>query len=252
MSDHIKLIQDLHRLATNESASEAEAQTALDKMQRLLFKHKLDLNNVLEQDKTNEPKVVEYTLRYSDLRVGRIMGRTWKYEQGKLSLPEREWRTRLVFDVAQACFCRGAKTSECTEVYFYGTKEDIEIAQVMWQFIVDQAQDLSYKGLKEVKKLHGKVNSKVWRQEFLIGLCDRVGTRLRETRRLLAAGSAAATALVVVSDKALNEYTSQFLSKTPGKSYSKSANWSGLGYQMGRAAGDKVVIGKPGISLKEG
>lgn len=249
----LDLIAKLHALANDRAATEAEATTALQKMQALLFRHNITLDDVslrTNKSQPNPPGVGEdYTSNYE--RTNRNPGSGFKTRGARLTRMEREWRERLAGAIARTNFCRILVTPEFTAVFFVGAPHNIAAVKEIWEYACEQVDQLSYDALKARRKnatqraSEGHLSGKDWRRNWLFGCIERLELRLWESWRELQQQYVESKALIIVNDDAINEYIEE---RTKGKKISnrkETTGYRGAGYDAGYAAGAGIDLTAP-------
>lgn len=245
----LDLIAKLANVTEARGATEAEASTALDKMQRLLFQHNLSLSDVKVGDKS-APSGITDASADAYVRTNRKPGAGFKERKGTLPQYEREWRIRLASAVARYNFCSILVGYNFGQVIFVGTSENIEAVKAIWAYAVEQVDRLSYEALAYRRKTPASQradNGKTFRASWLIGCVQRLEDRLYATWAELRRQSQASTALVVSNDSALAEYVAK---KTGGRTVGyKSSAKSQEGLAAGYVAGSRVDLTRPAPRL---
>lgn len=241
----LQQIAALQNMTVERGATEAEATTALTKLQALLFKYNLDLASI-DVGKAQKPGFKE---EYADsmTRKNRTPGSGFKQRSSNLQPYEREWRVELAVSIAKYNFCRVLTDQQFYHVLFIGSQVNVETVRSMWEYACEQVDALSYAALKERRKNHiqrameGRQAGKTWRRDWMFGCVHRLTDRLYEQWAELRKQSEASTALVLVNDKALAEYVAE---RASGSTVSWSKRQVGAGYEHGYKAGDKVNLTK--------
>lgn len=228
----LDLIQKLHNLATNKGATEAEAENALARMQALLFRHNLSIEDVKMTPEKRQAGLTDVSTNIDSVTSQRFT----KFS----SRPnEREWITSLASSIARYNFGRIMVSEDRTEIWFVGTPENIEAIKEIWAFAVEQVMNLSGEAYKVFRKEGGKTDPRQYKRNFSNGCVARLHQRLREEWEKLQQAAVESKALIVVNDQALQEYMDA--RSTKGKAPRRGS--SSEGYRAGFAAGDLVQLG---------
>lgn len=237
-SKTLDLIAKLHALATNKGATEAEAANALARMQELLFRHNLTLDDVSFTKDERKDTFSNDLRQVGDVTAGAFGKRRF------VSKPERQWVCLLASDIARYNFCSTAIATDFSFVRFVGTPENIQAVKSIWEYAIEQVADLaeqSYRenyGSAERALLKNPDADRIrFKKNFGNGCEMRLRERLREGWESLQKKTDS-TALVVVNEKALDEYREQFIDAKLRFTYGKELE----GIQHGYKAGDKVRL----------
>ena len=242
----IQQIVALQNMTVERGATEAEATTAMQKMQALLFKYNLDLSSLDLHKKSDGPGFKE-EFEPTIQRKNRNPGSGFKQRSPNLTDYEREWRVRLAVSVAQYNFCRVLTDQEFYHVLFIGSQVNVEAVRSIWDYACEQVDALSYEALKARRKnktqqaLEGFQSGKTWRRDWMFGCVDRLSSRLYEGWAALQKQSEVGTALVVSNTAALAEYVKE---RSSGDTVSWSNKKRGFGYAHGYRAADRVNLGR--------
>ena len=247
----LPLIQNLLKKTTENGCTEAEASAALNKVQDLLFRYDLDMATV-----------TEFTPGEADFNE--IVGRNYQDDTlycikdgGKNS----EWKVRLGFAFGNYSLCK--VLSSGTYMRFIGRKVDVAVTKEMYGWVIEQCEALAtqalndfqktkvyYRGLSTSNKMVYDIehpNHEIrshggkWKNNFLHGMTVRIVERLRDHWNELKTQDAQSTAMVLVSEGAIQDYIKE---QFPRLGTRRVATKLGAGTRAGYAAGSKVALNK--------
>lgn len=232
--DREKLIERIKALMalgdTSRNNSEAEAATALKKMQELLQKHNLDISEIsfTENDKKPGQEVVD------EVAV--------EWRKSSLST----WENSLVAMIGIACetkpylykeYVPGTKSGMVFKFRFIGTPWDVAISKEMLIYLHSTIKKLSVKNYP---------NSLPQQRCYMEGCCHRLGERIREQNEAFKRQQVQNQkyALLVINKKdAIEIYAEKLgLVKAKRKQYG-GKNWDPHAFEHGMRDANKMDIG---------
>lgn len=236
----LDLIQKLHNLAINKGATEAEAANALARMQALLFRHNLSIDdvNLSPEDRTS-------TLRDIPSDINEVTHHRFSHFSSRKN--ERQWVSDLAGVIARYNFGRIMIAEDYSRVWFVGTPENIQAIQAIWAYAVEQVLRLADEGwdADRIGRLTGlapKIDPRQYKRNFSNGATRRIAQRLKAEWDKLQQESATSTALVVVNTAALEAYVER--EKDPeAKTQKRTYGENHYGMSHGFQAGDRVNLG---------
>jgi len=238
----VNLIRQLKALA-DKTVYEAEAEIALSKMQELLLRYNLQLEDIaLDVEAANG----HLDIREVTLDLGR-----WG--------TSRDWKKSLLFEVAKWNFCSALVSDRAGTLI--GTKDNIEAVKEMFEYIVEQLEAIAQAEFAKLWRweegrwvkdtpYHGKT----WKLAFLAGAVDRMSQRLYENwARIKAEEEAKAPqqtqAIILVHETAIGEYIKKTRPKL-GTFRPSYQSYGGQAYNAGHAAADGVIIARPAKQIE--
>jgi hypothetical protein len=247
-------VKKLLNMTVENGCSEAEATTAMEMAQSLLFKYNLEMADV-----------INFTPEQRD--ANRIIGKDWdddthvRLERG-YGQPV-EWMIALGFAVGRWSFCKALASSY--SVTFIGRKVDVEVTKEMFRWILEQCKRISEEETEKFKKARAEYyalsiadrrklsethpyhglweDPRRWKNNFLHGMVERLDTRLMYHWKELKNQSEKSTALVVVTETAIKEYMDEHYPKI-GEHKGPDISFRGHGYNQGYKAADKVSLSR--------
>ena len=220
-------IKKLQALAGN-NPNEAESHAAAAKVQALLFEHNLDMRDVEGHVLKGREEAYERTDTY-------LKATAWTMK----------WKSTLYNGVSKHNFCHVVFHSGSTRLTMIGKRSNIEAVCYLSEYLIGAIERLSVSGSR-----HILTKKAMYQREFCFGAMSRVLARLREERERAAQASGQSTALVVVSNRELQQVVSAHF---PHLHQSKPtiSNRSG-GYAAGREAGGRISMPGRGVGQHGG
>ena len=239
----LEKIKKLLRLSdVKRGATPAEAATAAAKAQALLLEHNLvmedigDLEEHLKDDKIGS-ECVDLEATYQTSR----------------------WHACLMSRISKPLFCRAiyiaAKAGKAGKMVLFGKKSNVEVVKYFYSYlhqVIDQMALEHREGWKKKMDEAGKKyipdeSSRV-RIDFCLGAVSTVGDRLDEQYKKQTTASSTSTALVLVSDTALDAAVKTVFNKTAPVKTGRQVD--GSSRLAGRIAGNKIPLNL-GVEHKE-
>lgn len=220
---------------TASGATEAEAETAARMAQAILM---------------------EYNLSLADAKIDNGDAESvGKYEESfRENAFEGRWKAVLAVAVANANLCRVIGRGRNSGVWFVGTETNARIARDVWQYL---AQQIMLQCAAAYRDAWREATPGKYRKEFYWGAVRRLQERLREIKRQSQSvkpdwykGDSKAyenqtRALIVRNDKDVTAYVRREWPRLSSGSCSVNAG-HGPGYAAGRAAADRMNLGRTG------
>ncbi len=234
--DREKIIERIKSLMalgdSSRNDSEAEAATAIKKMQELLQKHNLDISEISVDD-PNAVKVGE----------GIVDEISAEFRKSSLS----SWEGSLAATVGSATetkaytemhYIPGTKSGKIFKIRFIGTPWDVAVAKEMYKFLHSTIKRLSIRYYP---------NKSSDQRCFMEGCCGRLNERISEQNAKFRNQQQTNQkyALMVVSKKdAIDIYCKEKLQMMKAKKigFGQGEN-NNMAYQHGRSAANKIDIG---------
>lgn len=228
----LDLIAKLAAMTVENGATEAEAATAAQKMQKLLFDYNLSLADVKVGKDKNAAQSIREDILNLDAMTRTIFG-------DRIIRPnERQWLVDLASAVARYNFCHILIGGQNTHIYFVGTPANSKAAFAIYEFLAHQVVRLSN---EEYRALRPTTDHRVWKRNFSNGAAHRLALRLREQWEAMQEASEVGTALVVSNSAALSEYMQRYKDVGSAKRHSGR---NGAGYADGYSAGERINLGR--------
>lgn len=244
----LEKIKKLMRLSdVKRGATPAEAAAAAAKAQALLLEHNLVMEDIGDLEAHLEDEKIKGTV--VDLEA--------TYQTSR-------WHSILMLRVSRPLFCRmvyvPAKAGQAGKVVLIGKPSNVEIVRYFYQYLhrtidlmaVEFREEWKAKMDKAGKKYIPDESSRV-RIDFCLGAVGTVGDRLDEQYKKRTTADSTSTALVVVSDNALDAAVKAIFPKLQTSSTSRKID--GSARMAGAKAGASIplnqgVTGKKQAALK--
>lgn len=214
-------------LALTTSPNPGEAANATAKVQELLFKHKLTMADI---DIKEEGPVQDDAL---DLNPQRHEGK---------------WRAQLSYTLAKYNFCSMILAWHGKTAYIVGTKDDIEVVQEIYHWVVEQPIEEEKTAWKTLPHFDRR---KTFRRSFFTAAVNSITGRLYEQWQSLRSESQASTALVVSNEEALKSFIDEHYGELR-KGRRAGSYGSVSGYYAGREAGSRVSLSRRTQRIAQG
>ena len=196
----IKMIEKIRtiQLKAEGTSSEAEANTFLEKMSKLMEENGISADELREKDLVHGFGHAIYSLKYGDA-----------------------WRRQLMWAVSRLCGCVGIQLTGTKEhqMKIYGREENIDIAVETYVYIHDQVRLICRAMYPSDRKSYIQAQKGI-----TFGICEKIRlimeTMLKENDEKLAAAGPTGTALVVppvVEAKVVAEWVRRTTNTRPAK-----------------------------------
>ena len=185
-------------LALAQSSNPHEAALAAERAVEIAQRHNLDLANL---------GVVEDRFVQSEVDVGGAA----------------PWRWLLMSAVARANFCRALRRRVAgrfqSEMFLVGERHNLAVCEFLFAFLAREVDRLAERGWRRARAVYGGwVEVRSWKNDFRRGAVATISTRLEERRRVFAAESAQARALVLDKEAALEAAVERLHPSAPTRS----------------------------------
>lgn len=226
----INIVRELQKRTTENGCTEAEALVAAAKVSKLMEEYQLSISDI------NEIKDDVYGALKKQYGNGSLRRRAWHETK-------KAWCAIASFTDTQ-CWVSG------TDLTFFGSKTDCEIAFFLCD-LIKNTSEVEWKAYKS--SADATLTNRTGRASFMAGFSSRISQRLHELKKQRKDAlnqNVNSKALVVVKDQVVAEKFALY-KKTNNlrlqASYSHSGRYDGETYGAGRRAGEKVNISS-GIS----
>jgi len=205
----------------NSTDSESEAQALMNKVQELLVKNGITMQQVEQHELKGTNSVIKDLFALDELadkRHGKFVGELLKH-------------------LARAYLCHCIFTNGGKGLWILGKTENIIMVREMLSYLLPVIYNLEKEGWRTYG---GNQKRGAYRRDFLMGCSDRIGYRLIENMEKLKQEVVGTTALVLYNDKQIDEYKAKefpFLRTIKGATRKNRD-----GRSDGAAAGDRVNL----------
>jgi hypothetical protein len=208
---------------TSRGTTPAEAATAAAKIQELLFNYNLELAQIDAAPDRDDVQSEEGT-----------------YGGGK---SETQWRGTLLHHICLTNFCRSVRRTTTNSPVIVGRKHNILVVRQLFDYLAPEILRLA-NAASRADGLRGPAIT-AFRRAFALGAVTEIVARLREQRRVNADATAASTALVLASDRAVATKLKELFPRTV-TARRASVSWARQGaYAQGREAGRVIGLNRP-------
>lgn len=193
-------------LALTKSPNENEAQAAMEKLQQLLTKHNLELAD-LETQGQSKPGIKEKS-----------------HDLGRAAF---RWKLNLAETIAEHFYCHPIIDYKEKTVKFVGRPYNVDSLKMLYTWIIDQIKEISKQARYVWMEESGEhVDPLRWQLNFGLGIVERLGVRLSEMRRRMAADENM-NALVIHHDSEISDYFEEkYGFRRDGKKTKKEQQWA--------------------------
>lgn len=228
MNDYQNTIAKLHQKA--ESAKDlgnlAEAEVFAAKVSELLTRHKLSLTDIEFSDLQDEEPIEKQCVRPGE------WGEDQKWKRSK-------WQQALASKLAVYNACKILVHTGSNRVTFVGRKSDRDVVVYLFTTLVPKLDKLSRKEHRAAKREAYGWLPRGWRQSWLDGAVNGIGTKLREQQQRVEVeveASGNGTALIRLTGKDVGLWVNErYKGSAPGMNGTRDG--SGDAYQRGQAHG---------------
>ena len=220
------LIQRLQKVrALTESSVPGEAAAAAAKLQEILLKYNLDMEDIEE----DSPEVDDRYVR-EDLELGATSGNMIN------------WRRILLSGIARSLMCAAFGYQGTPKMVIVGQKHNIEIVRHFYDYLsyeISRLADVTWERARGRTREHGRS----WKSSFYNGAVDVVVQRLEEKYKQVSRQDSQTRALALRSEQDLNDAVGNLIGRV-GKNTVRQRH-SKSGYSRGARAGKKFNLDRP-------
>ena len=225
----------LAKADTNKNPSIEEAAVAAQKAQKLMLEYNIELAEILAKGDVNDD-IIDRTIP---------MGK----DQEVRKFDIKAWRIGLMNSVCKVNMCKCLYNG--TNFILIGRSVHLDVVEQMYYSLVNQIEVIATKELDEMQRIgviatnvasgYGVYNRRTYEASFCNGaaytVCKRLEAEFEAQKK--AAENVSVTALVVTTDKLVNDYTeNKFHPKTSPISITGSG--SSVGSWRGQMAGENI------------
>lgn len=222
-SDLIQRFQKVRALT--ESSVPGEAAAAASKLQEILLKYNLDMEDIEEDSPDLGDRYVK-----EDLELGAMSGNMIN------------WRRILLSGIARSLMCAAFGYQGTPKMVIVGQKHNIEIVRHFYDYLsheISRLADTTWEKARRKTREHGRS----WKSSFYNGAVDVVVQRLEEKYQQVSQQDSRTHALALRSEQDLDDAVAKMIGRvrknTVRQRYSKS------GYNRGARVGKKFNLDRP-------
>ena len=220
------LIQRLQKVrALTESSVPGEAAAAASKLQEILLKYNLDMEDIEEDSPDAGDRYIK-----EDLELGATSGNMIN------------WRRILLSGIARSLMCAAFGYQGTPKMVIVGQKHNIEIVRHFYDYLsyeISRLADTTWEKARRKTREHGRS----WKSSFYNGAVDVVVQRLEEKYQQVSQQDNHTRALALRSEQDLDDAVWKMIGRvrknTVRQRYSKS------GYSRGARVGKKFNLDRP-------
>ncbi len=220
------LIQRLQKIrALTDSSVPGEAAAAAAKLQEILLKHNLEMEDIEEDSSEALDKYVK-----EDLELGVTSG-------GMIN-----WRRILLSGIARSLMCAAFGYKGASKMVVVGHKSNIEVVGHFYEYLSWEISRLADAAWMK-NKSRASENARSWKNSFYNGAVDIVVQRLQEKYQQVSRQDSRSHALALRNERALDEAVANLVGRV--RKNSVRQRHSDAGYSRGARAGKRVNLDKP-------
>ena len=220
------LIQRLQKVrALTESSVPGEAAAAASKLQEILLKYNLDMEDIEE----NSPDAGDKYVR-EDLELGATSGNMIN------------WRRILLSGIARSLMCAAFGYQGTPKMVIVGQKHNIEIVRHFYDYLshdISRLADITWEKARRRTREHGRS----WKSSFYNGAVDIVVQRLEEKYQQVSEQDNQTRALALRSEQELDDAVGNLIGRV--RKNAVRQRYSKSGYSRGARAGKKFNLDRP-------
>ncbi len=220
------LIQRLQKVrALTESSVPGEAAAAAAKLQEILLKYNLDMEDIEEDSPEVDDRYVKEDLELSATSGNMI-----------------NWRRILLSGIARSLMCAAFGYQGTPKMVIVGQKHNIEIVRHFYDYLsyeISRLADVTWERAKGRTREHGRS----WKSSFYNGAVDVVVQRLEEKYQQVSQQDSQTRALALRSEQDLNDAVGNLIGRV-GKNVVRQRH-SKSGYSRGARAGKRFNLDRP-------
>ena len=207
-------VQALMNKTVEKGCTPEEAAAATALAQNLLFKHNLSLAQAKDHKKADKEAIKNHTTKVQGAKVS------------------HRWRQTLATVVARYNWCSVIVDRESEVFWIIGKPSNVAVAEYLSEVVGDQIHKLGQKAC----------DSRSFYMSFCRGAIATIDRRLRAQQEANIHAAAGSTALVVQSEKELEEAVKNFFPKLKDARATRVTN--SAGYLAGKKAGESISMNK--------
>lgn len=220
------LIQRLQKVrALTESSVPGEAAAAATKLQEILLKYNLEMEDIEEDSPASDDRYVKEEL-----------------ELGVTSGNMINWRRILLSGIARSLMCAAFGYQGTPRMVIVGQRHNIEIARHFYDYLsseISRLADVTWVKARNKTREHGRS----WKSSFYNGAVDTVVQRLEEKYQQVSNQDIHTQALVLKNERKLDDAVGSLIGRV--RKNTVRQRYSEAGYSRGARAGKRVNLDRP-------
>ena len=220
------LVQRLQKVrALTESSVPGEAAAAAAKLQEILLKYNLEMEDIEEDSPTSDDRYVKEEL-----------------ELGVTSGNMINWRRILLSGIARSLMCAAFGYQGTHRMVIVGQRHNIEITRHFYDYLsseISRLADVTWVKARNRTREHARS----WKSSFYNGAVDIVVQRLEEKYRQVSKQDSHTQALVLKNERDLDEAVGHLIGRV--RKNTVRQRYSEAGYSRGTRVGKRVNLDQP-------
>lgn len=220
------LIQRLQKVrALTESSVPGEAAAAAAKLQEILLKYNLEMEDIEEDSPEADDRYVK-----EELELGATSGNMIN------------WRRILLSGIARSLMCAAFGYQGTPKMVIVGQKHNIEIVRHFYDYLsyeISRLADVTWEKAKGRTREHGRS----WKSSFYNGAVDVVVQRLEEKYQQVSKQDSHTQALVLKNERDLDDAVGNLIGRV--RKSAVRQRHSKAGYSRGARAGKRFNLDRP-------
>lgn len=214
METILSRVQALLNKTVEKGCTPEEAAAATALAQNLLFKHNLTIAQAKDHRKADREAIQNHTKKVCGAKVS------------------FRWRQSLAATIARYNWCSVIVDPRGLYIWIIGKPSNAAVVEYLSEIVGDQIHKLGQKAC----------DSRSFYMSFCRGAIATIDRRLREQQEANIHAAAGSTALVVQSEKELEEAVNNFFPKLKDARATRVTNYAG--YLAGKKAGESISMNK--------
>ena len=220
------LIQRLQKVrALTDSSVPGEAAAAAAKLQEILLKYNLEMEDIEEDSPVSDDKYVKEEL-----------------ELGVTSGNMINWRRILLSGIARSLMCAAFGYQGTRQMVIVGQRHNIEMSRHFYDYLsseIDRLADVMW----EKARYRSREHARSWKSSFYNGAVDIVVQRLEEKYQQVSKQDSHTQALVLKNERDLDDAVGNLIGRV--RKNTVRQRHSKAGYSRGVRAGKRVNLDRP-------
>ena len=220
------LVQRLQKVrALTESSVPGEAAAAAAKLQEILLKYNLEMEDIEEESPEADDRYVKEELELAATSGNMI-----------------NWRRILLSGIARSLMCAAFGYKGTPKMVIVGQKHNIEIVRHFYDYLsseISRLADATWQKARSRTLEHGRS----WKSSFYNGAVDIVVQRLEEKYQQVSRRNSETRALVLRNERELDDAVGNLIGRVRRNTVRQ--RHSEAGYSRGARAGKRVSLDDP-------
>lgn len=220
------LIQRLQKVrALTESSVPGEAAAAAAKLQEILLKYNLEMEDIKDDSPVSDDRYVK-----EELELGATSGNMIN------------WRRILLSGIARSLMCAAFGYQGTRKMVIVGQRHNIEIVRHFYDYLSSEISRLADATWKKARD-RTREYARSWKSSFYNGAVDIVVQRLEEKYQQVSKKDNHTQALVLKNERDLDDAVGNLIGRV--RKNTVRQRYSEAGYSRGARAGKRVSLDRP-------